>query len=460
MDPSSIRRSDRLEAARRRRSALLRNLLCGAIAFVLTVAVFSGWIGITARNKHETVVHTLGNLFIPKPQHFFGKDRLNILVVGIDYDYDAKDQEFSKNSRTDMIMAISLNLPTAAVPKPSASIISIPRDMLATMPNGRQDKINGAFSLGGPKMSEQVIADFLGLPGFDRYAVLRINQSKLVIDAIGGVDMRVKEKLDYDDSWGHLHIHFKPGMYHMNGEQAISYARFRHDATGDVGRIARQQQLVKVVVNKIKGQGLNDLMHIKPLIDAINKLVQTDLKTDEEMSLANALAGFDIADLRTEQLPYTTDRDLACCGNVLIADEGAKLKLVKKAFLEPILSPSEPLDPTAIATIPASTIRVEIRNGSGEPGLGKKMATRLKKQGFKIGTVANAESFGYDTTEIRVHSEQVPLAGERVKTAVKLPKATVTTDVSTIEGDERSDVTVVVGRDFITGTSAQASAVK
>jgi len=150
----------------------------------------------------------------------------------------------------------------------------------------------------------------------------------------------------------------------------------------------------------------------------------------------------------------------SCSCTVSIAHEGASPSASKKPFLRTFLAPSGPLDAAAIASIPASTIRVEIRNGSGEPGLGKKMATRLKKQGFVIGAVTNAESFGYDTTEIRVHSEQVPLAGERVKTAVKLPKATVTTDVSTIEGDDRSDVTVVVGRDFITGTSAQASAAK
>jgi anionic cell wall polymer biosynthesis LytR-Cps2A-Psr (LCP) family protein len=51
--------------------------------------------------------------------------------------------------------------------------------------------------------------------------------------------------MNYDDRRGNLHIHFQPGTYHMNGQQALEYARFRHDPLGDIGRIHRQQELIK-----------------------------------------------------------------------------------------------------------------------------------------------------------------------------------------------------------------------
>ena len=34
--------------------------------------------------------------------------------------------------------------------------------------------------------------------------------------------------MDYDDNWGHLHIHLKPGLQHLNGQQAMGFVRFRH----------------------------------------------------------------------------------------------------------------------------------------------------------------------------------------------------------------------------------------
>lgn len=76
---------------------------------------------------------------IPAPQSLFGKDLLRVLVVGLDYDYDEKDQETSAHSRSDVIMAIGLDLAARRINE-----LSVPRDMVATMPNGREAKINQA----------------------------------------------------------------------------------------------------------------------------------------------------------------------------------------------------------------------------------------------------------------------------------------------------------------------------
>ena len=66
--------------------------------------------------------------------------------------------------------------------------------------------------------------------------------------------------MNYDDNWGHLHIHFMGGKkYHMNGEQAVSYMRFRHDACSDPCRIKRQQQVVRIMIAKLKNDKFNDV---------------------------------------------------------------------------------------------------------------------------------------------------------------------------------------------------------
>ncbi len=429
-----------------------------ALAFAL--ASFGGYVLFMGHARHETPVQVVAAMFVEPPQQHFGKDRITVLVMGIDYDYDAKDQEFSSSARSDTIMAVSVNFATDVNPKPSLSILSVPRDMYAAMtPSEHKDKINTAYALGGPKRAEEAVAAFLGLPGFDRYLTLRINATKDLIDAVGGLDVVPDEDMDYDDSWGHLHIHFKSGQkYHMNGEQAVSYSRFRHDACGDPCRIKRQQQVISLAVEKIKNNGFNDLAHIPQLIGIVRKDVYTNFSFDEMKSIAASFSQIDIAAIKKDQVPFTKDIDTACCGNVLIADEDAKDKIVQKFFLDPILPPPAPADPAAVAAVDPKSVNVSVRNGSGEPGAGSRMAALLKAKGFSVASVANADSFGYDTTEIHVHSAKTPLAGDRLQ-SLALPKASLGGEQTPSE-DAGTDVTVIVGKDFVAALRAEASAAK
>ncbi|HEY1868243.1 MAG TPA: LCP family protein, partial [Candidatus Cybelea sp.] len=184
--------------------------------------------------EHRNPVVAITQMFVPSPEQVFGKPNLLVLVEGLDYDYTSKDEEYSTNSRSDVIWAVNLDFANKRIYQ-----LSIPRDMVATMPNGSRAKINQAQSEGGVTEAKSVIAQFLGIPGFDRYVILRIDATKEFVNAIGGVEIDVKssdclkyktgcknQTLDYDDSWGHLHIHLKEGPQHLNGEQAVAYMRF------------------------------------------------------------------------------------------------------------------------------------------------------------------------------------------------------------------------------------------
>jgi len=388
-------------------------------------------------------------------------------LLGIDYNYNDKDEEYSRNARSDTIMALSLNFPTSAHRTGSVSILPVPLDTDVVLPNGHEDKINAAYALGGndpyddARYSEKVVASFLGIPQFDRFVTLRINATKELINAIGGVDVVPDETMNYDDNWGHLHIHFIGGKpYHMNGEQAVSYSRFRHDECSDPCRIKRQQQVMRIVIAKLKNDKFNDLMHIGRLIGVIRRNVYTDITDREALSLAMAFQHVDLAKLKTEQVPYVADKTLSCCGDVLIADDTARNELVKKLFLEPVLPPAAPPDARAVAAIAPSRIHVDVRNGSGILGMGTKLAGALCEQGFRVDSIGNADTFGYDTTEIHVHSTATPLAGERVRAALALKTAVVQPDWVANGPSPSSDVTVIVGRDYATPPQHEASAVK
>src|SRR6185312_11872134 len=123
---------------------------------------------------------------------------------------------------------------------------------------------------------------------------------------------------------GHLHIHFHPGLQHMNGEQAISYARFRHDECGDPCRIKRQQQVVRLAIAKLKSGGLSDLAHIGSLIGVFRKNVDTNLTIKEMTSLGVYFRDMNMSDIHEQQVVYSDTKDTAWGGNVLIPDEKQK----------------------------------------------------------------------------------------------------------------------------------------
>lgn len=401
--------------------------------------------------QHKSPLSVLIQSAAPTPQQLFNKDRIMVLVVGRDYDYNEKDEETSKAARSDVIQVFSLDFTNHKLNE-----LSVPRDMDVILPNGHEAKINQALSDGGIPEAQAVIAKFLGIPPFDRWVALRINSAKSVVDAIGGVDLVVKEQLDYDDSWGHLHIHFKPGKYHMNGEQAISYARFRHDWCGDPCRIKRQQQVLHAIADKLKNNKLNDLAHATTLIGIIRKNVDTNMSPAELTSLAAAFSDIDPKTIATDQVPYVDTKDTVMAGNVLIPDENAKRKLVQKLLLEPP-APVATADAGALAAVAPSSVKVDVKNGTGIAGEAKKVADALRAKGFVIGSVGNADKSDYDTTEIHEHT-MVTFAGAKVRSELnpKFKSVPIVSDPTTTPAPN-SDVTVIVGKDFLTAIKPQAS---
>ncbi|GAC1494506.1 MAG: hypothetical protein NVS1B2_11260 [Vulcanimicrobiaceae bacterium] len=429
------------------------------IALALVVGIFAGAVAMQAivqKRSATDVMASYGLPMIESPQAHFGKDRVALLLLGIDYGYDSKDQESSRNARADTIKAISLNLPSEKEPTGSVAMLSVPRDMAAVMTDGRENKINAAYGgfdynyAAAAHNESKVVARFLGVPRFDRYVTLRINATKELVDAIGGIDVTPDETMNYDDTWGHLHIHFIGGKhYHMNGEQAVSYARFRHDACSDPCRIKRQDQVIKLTIAKLRNDKFNDLVHINALIDVVRRNVYTDLSQREILSLAWAFQHLDLKKIDARQVPFLADKELACCGSVVVADDAGKAKLVKKMFLDPLV-PAAPVDSRAVAAIAPATVHVAVRNGSGLSGQGAKVASALRKAGFVVDSISNAPSFGYTTTEIHVRGTATPLLGERVRTALALRDATLLADAqgaTQATAASASDVTVIVGRD-------------
>ncbi len=457
--PVSIEKPERSTPLWARRAALIVGLVL--VGFGSALAGFSLF-------KHENPVQFITQAFVPSPQQVFGRPNLLVLVEGLDYDYTDSDVEFSKNSRSDVIKALNLDFVNKGV-----YVVSIPRDMLATYPSGKQYKINEAQAEGGVKEAQQVIGQFLGIPGFDRYVVLRIDATKDLINAIGGIDLYVKTsdclknhtgctggRLDYDDNWGHLHIHLTEGMHHLDGAGAVGYGRFRHDWCSDPCRIMRQNQVITAALDKIKGDKMNTLIHAGNILAVIRRDIDTNITQNELFSLASYFSSFSPKDMHFAQVPYTDDVEMPD-GDDLIPDKTQLAGMVQDNLIAPPTPEVSP-DTMALAAIAPATVRVDIENASGMSGAARAVADSLRKAGFTIGEVGNADVSDQEKTQIQEHST-VTFAGAKVRSALPQPvqstpitgSRVLISSPSATATAAPSDVTVYVGRDLANAVVAR-----
>jgi LCP family protein required for cell wall assembly len=416
---------------------------------------------IATQQFHLSAARAFGQLLAGDPARVFGKDGLRVLVVGLDYDYDERDQETSAHSRSDIIMAVNLDFTNRRI-----FDLSVPRDMVATLPNGRVAKINEAQSDGGIRESEDVVSRWLGVPAFDRYVILRIDTMKDLIDALGGVEVDVKNSdalmhagpngpVDYDDSWGHLHVHLRPGMQHLDGGQAVGYARFRHDWCSDPCRIMRQQQVIHALVNRIEDHRLDAVLHLRQLVDVMRRDVETNLSAGEEFSLAAAYARVTAADIVTGQVPYVRSVYLPGSGDSVVADEDKKRALVATMLAD---APPAPPDAALLSSIAPAAIRVHVQNGTNVKGLARRIAERLRDDGFTLGAVDNAGESDIEQSTISGGSAAAPLA---FKVQQALGDAARSARVYYTSSDANSaagDVLFVVGGDVARALERPAAA--
>lgn len=417
-------------------------------ALLIVAGCIMGFAAMRMERTGETLPEAVvGNVLrIPTPGEVFRKDRLYVMVLGIDYDYDEKDQPSSAHARSDTIMVAGLDFPTKRT-----RLISVLRDTDAIVA-GRETKINAAYSLGGVKLADSVIGDFLGMPvdargrHFDRYVVVRVNALKDLVDAIGGIDVNVKDAMDYDDNWGHLHIHLKKGVQYLSGEQAQGYARFRHDECSDPCRTQRQQQVIRVIVEKLKRDRLNDLGRIASLVSVFRRDVETNLSFDELKALAWSFKDASTADLAHANTIGYVDLKDTLDGQVVVPDEHQKATLVAD-LLGPYVTPKAVAAPkAAVVAVSPAAVHVVVQNGSGVRGAATQMATLLRSRGYIIDAVGDADSYGYETTEIQ-DSPAESARGERVRADIGVASAVLAPRPGATSRPDAA-VRVVVGKDY------------
>lgn len=210
----------------------------------------------------------------------------NILLVGT----DQRDLEYV--GRTDTIMVLALDLPNQR-----AALISLPRDIYLPIPGVGYSRINTAYPYGeerrpgsGMAMLESTIEKNFGIP-IHNYVRIDFSGFEDVIDVVGGIDITVDCPL-YDDNFWRIFGTgtLDKGTYHMDGTQALYYARSRKSTT-DFDRARRQQQVLMAIRSRALDAGL--IPRIPALWLALKDTIETDLDVRTIADLAKLGATID-----------------------------------------------------------------------------------------------------------------------------------------------------------------------
>lgn len=224
----------------------------------------------------------------------FGLRRQNILFLGVDASNNPND--LWTGTRTDTIILVNIDPRTKSV-----NALSIPRDSKVYLPGDNGvNKINAAHAIGGIEMTKKTIEDTLGVH-IDRYIMVHDSAVKEIVDAMDGLDIYVEKPMHYNDYSGNLHINFSKGDHHLDGQQAVEYLRFRHDALGDIGRTQRQQWLLRSLLNKLKQPAT--ITKIPDIISVAKKYVKTDMSFYEMSQYAALAKHIDMDKIEIAMLP-------------------------------------------------------------------------------------------------------------------------------------------------------------
>ncbi|MGX6965520.1 LCP family protein [Vagococcus teuberi] len=199
-------------------------------------------------------------------------DSVNILLLG-------SDSRGEDQGRSDSIMIAHYNKKTK-----QPQIVSIMRDTFVGIPTQdglEYNKINAAYSYGGPEMVRQTIENNFGIP-IQYYAVVNFDSFPKIIDVLAprGLPITAEKDLEVEGTV------IKKGQTNLSGHEALQYARFRKDAEGDFGRVRRQQQ----VMSAITKQATSPLhaWKLPEMLGAVVGYTQTDVPLSTYLSVGSS----------------------------------------------------------------------------------------------------------------------------------------------------------------------------
>lgn len=232
------------------------------------------------------------------PQPNATPNNLTVLLIGTD-----KRPTDKSMGNTDTLIVVHVDSNSDRT-----ELLSVPRDTKVKFPGYGTQKINAIARLGkGPQAIKTSLEELLGQP-IDGYILTNFAGFKDIINTLGGITVNVEKNMYYQtgDAEDGI-INLKKGVQRLNGEQALQYARFRHDQFGDITRTQRQQTVLKAAAKEF--MQLKTLPKLPWLIPQIYHMVNTDLPLNKIILLANSASHYNSNTIVSQTLPGDFDTE-------------------------------------------------------------------------------------------------------------------------------------------------------
>ncbi len=295
------------------------------------------------------------------------------------------------------------------------ALVSIPRDLLVTIPGNGQVRINEAYALGfiaekdqdkksdaGTKATSVVIEKTLAVP-VHYYTVVDFLGFKDLVDALGGITINVEKELndpyyprDYFTDNGYVKtdayapLYVKAGVQNMDGEAALKFSRSR-ETTSDFDRAARQQKVLFAIKEKALSIGvLSNPVKMNNIFTSLGIHIRTSFDANE---LKDILGVFESM---TKDKIVNKVLDNSESGLLVSSSEGFYHLLPKSGdFLQVQKAVKNVFDDEEAVL---GMVDVEVYNATSTVGLAGKLADTLKEEGFNVTKIENADKMFESTT--------------------------------------------------------------
>lgn len=362
---------------------------------------------------------------------------VNVLVVGtkvLTSDVGQSPEELgyhalvnSFGGLADTIMLVRFDPETGKM-----SVLSIPRDTRIELDDAGTVKINTANQRGGAPLTAEAVSDLLGGIRIDRYVRVNVQGVEKLIDALGGVSLYVPKDMKYQDDSQHLYINLKAGEQHLDGNRAVQFLRFRHDRFGDIGRVQRQQMMMRAIVEQALSPGT--LVRVPQIFNVVQSHLDTNLSVEEILALSGFAARADREDVQMLLLPGDFGSSNAT-SSYWLPDRDRIRELSAQHFGRfAYASAAEDAD--------FSRMRIAIQDSTDDPRAVRSLARTLQAAGFENVYVSSDWSEPLDTTRAIAQNGN-EAAAAAVQRALGIGDVRVEST-----GALDSSVTVVVGRDW------------
>ncbi|OKP73821.1 transcriptional regulator [Paenibacillus sp. P3E] len=210
-----------------------------------------------------------------QPPKWEGTEPVNILLMGV----DARGVKKGEVPRSDTMLVASLD-PV----KKKFYVFSILRDTYVSIPEHGTQRINAAITY-GPNTAMQTVSDLLGIP-IQYYVYTDFQGFIKLVDAVGGIDYEVEKDMRYKSKADgpEYDIDLKKGFQHLDGNSALQYVRFRHDATSDFTRTERQRGFLKAVADKVIST--TSIIKLPNILSQVTPYIDTNLDVNDMWKLA------------------------------------------------------------------------------------------------------------------------------------------------------------------------------